>query len=80
MKQILLAASAMTMTSFLTVSAMASSHREAPMIAGMPRLDASDFYMFRSYEPGRQNFVTMIADYVPLQGPGRRSKFLPDGR
>ena len=37
------------------------------MIAGMPRLDASDFYMFRSYEPGRQNFVTMIADYVPLQ-------------
>ena len=39
------------------------------MIAGMPRLDASDFYMFRSYETGRKNYVTMIADYVPLQDP-----------
>ena len=45
------------------------------MIAGMPRLDASDFYMFRSYEPGRQNFVTMIADYVPLQDPGGGPNF-----
>src|SRR5262249_26640769 len=26
-----------------------------------------DFYMFRSYEPGRENFVTFIANYNPLQ-------------
>ena len=45
------------------------------MIAGMPRLDASDFYMFRSYEPGRQNYVTMIADYVPLQDPAGGPNF-----
>lgn len=45
------------------------------MIAGMPRLDAADFYMFRSYEPGRSNYVTMIADYVPLQDPGGGPNF-----
>jgi len=47
--------------------AFASSHREAPSIAGMPKLDATDFYMFRSYEPNRQDFVTLIADYQPDQ-------------
>ncbi|RZI74430.1 MAG: DUF4331 domain-containing protein [Variovorax sp.] len=47
--------------------ALASSHREAPSIAGMPKLDATDFYMFRSYEPNRQDFVTLIADYQPDQ-------------
>ena len=49
--------------------AQASSHREAPAIAGMPRVDATDFYMFRSYAPGRENFVTLIANYIPLQAP-----------
>ena len=47
--------------------AMASSHREAPFITKNPKADATDFYMFRSYEPGREQFVTLIADYVPLQ-------------
>ena len=50
--------------------AFASSHREAPQIAGMPRLDGTDFYMFNSYETGREDFVTFIADYLPLQNPG----------
>jgi hypothetical protein len=49
--------------------AFASSHREAPEIAGMPRVDGTDFYMFRSYEPGRSNYVTLIANYIPLQDP-----------
>ena len=47
----------------------ASSHREAPAIAGMPRVDATDFYMFRSYEPGRADYVTLIANYLPDQSP-----------
>jgi hypothetical protein len=47
----------------------ASSHREAPMITGMPKLDGADFYMFNSYETGRTNFVTIVADYLPLQDP-----------
>ncbi|MYM75211.1 DUF4331 domain-containing protein [Duganella sp. FT134W] len=51
-------------------AAMASSHREAPFITQSPKVDGTDFYMFRSYETGRANFVTLIADYVPLQDPG----------
>ncbi len=45
----------------------ASSHREAPFIATAPKVDGTDFYMFRSYEPGRDGFVTLIANYQPLQ-------------
>jgi hypothetical protein len=46
---------------------MASSHREAPFIAAMPKLDATDFYMFNSYENGRDGYVTIIANYQPFQ-------------
>jgi hypothetical protein len=52
-----------------TTPAQASSHREAPYIAGQPKLDATDFYMFKSYETGRDAYVTLIANYVPLQDP-----------
>ena len=52
-----------------SVPAQASSHREAPFITQHPKVDASDFYMFRSYEPGRPGFVTLIANYQPLQDP-----------
>ncbi|MDZ4760821.1 MAG: DUF4331 domain-containing protein [Alphaproteobacteria bacterium] len=48
---------------------MASSHREAPAITESPKIDGTDFYMFRSYEPGREGFVTFIANYIPLQAP-----------
>ena len=50
-------------------SAMASSHREAPFITGQPKVDATDLYMFRSYEAGRQNYVTILANYQPFQDP-----------
>jgi len=53
--------------SLLTVPAQASSHREAPFISQHPKLDGTDFYMFNSYETGRAGFVTIIADYIPLQ-------------
>ena len=49
------------------VPALASSHREAPSITTTPKVDATDFYMFNSYESGRTVFVTLIADYLPLQ-------------
>jgi hypothetical protein len=74
-KCILLAATLLGAATAVQSSAHASSHREAPMIAGMPRLDASDFFFFRSYEPGRQNYVTMIADYLPLQDPAGGPNF-----
>ena len=49
--------------------AFASSHREAPFITTVPKVDASDFYMFMSYESGRTDYVTLIANYEPLQDP-----------
>jgi len=51
----------------LAQPATASSHREAPFITSMPKVDGTDFYMFRSYESGRENYVTIIANYLPLQ-------------
>ena len=56
--------------------AWSSSHREAPDIAMNPSVDATDLYMFRSYEGvaadgtgGRSGFVTILANYIPFQDP-----------
>ncbi len=51
------------------IPAAASSHREAPAITRTPKVDATDFYMFRSYEEGRAGYVTFVANYLPLQDP-----------
>lgn len=51
----------------LAGTAQASSHREAPFITTAPKVDATDFYMFRSYESGRDGYVTLLANYQPLQ-------------
>ncbi|MEP7084018.1 MAG: DUF4331 domain-containing protein [Betaproteobacteria bacterium] len=48
-------------------SALASSHREAPMISKMPAVDNTDLYAFRSYEPGRDGYVVILANFIPLQ-------------
>jgi hypothetical protein len=50
-------------------SAWGSSHREAPNIARFPTVDSTDFYLFNSYEPGRDGYVTLLANYIPLQQP-----------
>lgn len=55
--------------SFGAGQAQASSHREAPGITKSPKVDSTDFYMFRSYEPGRSGFVTFIANYQPGENP-----------
>ena len=47
--------------------ALASSHREAPNVARLPTLDGTDLYMFNSYETGRAGYVTILANYIPLQ-------------
>ncbi len=49
---------------------LASSHREAPNLTKMSKVDSTDLYMFRSYEPGRAAFVTLIANFQPGQNPG----------
>jgi len=56
-----------TLCALIGAPAQASSHREAPAITTMPKVDATDFYMFNSYEAGRTGFVTLIANYLPLQ-------------
>ena len=57
--------------------ASASSHGEAPFIKIRPALDGSDFYMFMSYEPGREDFVTLVANYYPLQDVYGGPNFFP---
>src|SRR5262245_55903850 len=49
--------------------ALASSHREAPGITKTPKADGTDFYVFNSYEAGREDFVTLVANYIPLEDP-----------
>src|SRR5690348_1738719 len=51
----------------IPLTGLASSHREAPNITRFPAVDSTDFYLFNSYEPGRTGYVTLLADYVPLQ-------------
>jgi hypothetical protein len=68
MKQLRLhAALGAVLVSMLAPAAMASSHREAPFITKHPKIDATDFYMFRSFQEGRGAYTTLIANYVPLQ-------------
>lgn len=56
----------------LAPNALASSHREAPIISDDPSADSTDFYMFRSpqTDAAAANTVTLVANYWPLQEPG----------
>lgn len=63
-----LLAAASAIASF-AVHAMASSHREAPFVTETPKVDATDFYIFNSYETGREGYVTIVANYIPFQTP-----------
>nr|WP_257578632.1 DUF4331 domain-containing protein [Streptomyces sp. JJ38] len=45
----------------------ASSHREAPLIAGDPRADNTDLYAFTS--PDRPDTVTFVANWIPFEEP-----------
>ncbi len=63
----IVAACAATACSLGAGLVQASSHREAPFITTAPKVDGTDFYLFRSYEPGKENTITLIANYLPLQ-------------
>jgi Domain of unknown function (DUF4331) len=62
-------AAAAALATLALPAAHASSHREAPYITTQPKVDGTDFYMFKSYEAGRSEYVTLIANYQPLQAP-----------
>jgi len=54
-----------------------SSHREAPEISKDPVADSTDVYAFVS--PDRPSTVTLIANYIPLQGPAGGPNFYEFG-
>ncbi len=54
-----------------------SSHREAPEISKDPVADSTDLYAFVS--PDRPDTVTIIANYVPLEGPDGGPNFYEFG-
>jgi hypothetical protein len=55
--------------------AHASSHREAPLIAGDPRVDNTDLYAFVA--PTKKNSVTLIANFIPFEEPNGGPNFYP---
>ena len=54
-----------------------SSHREAPEISKDPVADSTDLYAFVS--PDAPDTVTLIANYLPLQGPAGGPNFYEFG-
>ena len=47
----------------------AASHREAPLISLDPAADITDFFMFRSYETGKDDNIVLIMDVIPAEEP-----------
>jgi hypothetical protein len=54
--------------SLVTVSG--SSHNDAPLIAEDPAVNNTDVYAFVSTQEGRGDYVTLMANYIPMQEPG----------
>ena len=54
-----------------------SSHREAPSISQDPVADNTDVYAFVS--PDKPDTVTLIANYIPLEGPAGGPNFYEFG-
>ena len=71
---ILGATAALAITS-ITGGTLASSHREAPLIAKDPTADITDLYAFVS--PDKPDTVTIIANYLPFQEPAGGPNFYP---
>ncbi|MEO7119209.1 MAG: DUF4331 domain-containing protein, partial [Candidatus Limnocylindrales bacterium] len=66
-------ASALLAISSIGGSTLASSHREAPLIATDPAADNTDLYAFVS--PDKPNTVTLIANYTGFQEPAGGPNF-----
>ncbi|MFJ7269059.1 DUF4331 domain-containing protein [Streptomyces sp. NPDC099050] len=55
----------------------ASSHREAPLIAGDPRADNTDVYAYTSLD--RPDSVTLLANWIPFEEPNGGPNFYAFG-
>jgi len=69
---LLAAASALTLSAG---TSYASSHREAPLIAGDARADNTDVYAFVS--PDKAETVTLIANWIPFEEPNGGPNYYP---
>ncbi len=67
--------SAMLIFNLFMLPIFAASHGEAPLISMDRYADNTDTYAFRSVEPGREGFVTIIANYIPFQEPSGGPQF-----
>ena len=65
------AAAALAVTA--AAPSFASSHREAPLTAADPQIDATDLYAFVS--PDDPNTVTLISNWIPFQEPAGGPNF-----
>jgi Domain of unknown function (DUF4331) len=52
---------------------LASSHREAPLTAADPQIDATDLYAFRS--PDKPSTVTFVSNWIPFEEPAGGPNF-----
>jgi len=59
----------------MTMPALASSHAEAPLISMDRYADNTDVYAFRSTEPGRELYATIVANFIPFQDPSGGPQF-----
>ncbi len=68
MKKVINLISAILVCCVLTqTTALASSHREAPLISNDPLADNTDVYAFRS--PADNSKIILIANYIPFEHP-----------
>jgi hypothetical protein len=56
-------------------SAVASSHREAPLVASDPTVDNTDTYAFTS--PDKPDTVTFVANWIPFEEPNGGPNYYP---
>lgn len=67
------AAAAAMGLSIAPLTASASSHREAPLIAEDPLADNTDLYTFQA--PDNPNNVVLVANYIPFENPAGGPNF-----
>ncbi|MDQ3099075.1 MAG: DUF4331 family protein [bacterium] len=73
LKKVIAGTLAVALLASNTSSVIASSHREAPMVSGDPKVDGTDVYAFVS--PDKQDTVTLIANYLPFEEPAGGPNF-----
>jgi len=67
--------SAACVAALAPAGSMASSHREAPLIANSPSMDNTDLYAFVS--PDATSKVTIVANWQPFEEPNGGPNFYP---